>query len=96
MSTLAKNDRAFVGLLHGVTFKVPDKQGRWHDCNYGLFLKLTRKKLGLTLPEVASMAGISKGTLSKIEHGGDFQISTLNKLSIPLDLLPTVHQCEQP
>ena len=57
---------------------------------YGWLFKARRKELGLTLPETAKRAGISKGGLSKIEHGGDFQVTTLNRICKALRLYPTM------
>lgn len=59
---------------------------------YGFLFRQRRKQLGLTLPAVAKAAGISKGGLSKIEHGADFQISTLNRICTALRFYPTLGQ----
>jgi len=72
------------------TFKVATDDRRFMPVDYGQFIKLRRKQLGLTLPKLAELAGISKGGPSRIERGADFQISTLNKLCIPLRLYPTL------
>lgn len=46
----------------------------------GAFIRHMRQIRGMSLPALADKAGISKGGLSKIEHGHDFQLSTLKKL----------------
>lgn len=57
---------------------------------YGWLFKARRKSLGLTLPATAKIAGISKGVLSKIENGGDFQVTTMNRICRALKLYPTL------
>lgn len=57
---------------------------------YGFLFRQRRRQLGLTLPEVAAKARISKGLLSGIERGADFQVTTLNKICTALLLYPTL------
>lgn len=54
----------------------------------GKKLRAERKDAGLTLPQLAEDSGVSKGNLSRIEHGADFQISTLYKLCKALGTRP--------
>lgn len=52
----------------------------------GGLVRMARKYYGFTLPQLAEMAGISKGALSKIENGGNFTIETLCRLARAMDL----------
>ena len=54
----------------------------------GKKLHAERKDAGLTMAQLAADSGVSKGNLSKIEHGSDFQISTLYKLCKALGTRP--------
>ncbi len=54
----------------------------------GQKVRAERKDAGLTLPQLAEMSGVSKDNLSRIEHGGDFQISTLYSLCRALGTRP--------
>lgn len=47
---------------------------------FGPWLRKERITQGITLPDLATKAGISKGGLSKIERGADLQLSTMTKL----------------
>ena len=53
---------------------------------FGMDVKALRKLKPMTLPELAKKAKISKGLLSKIEHGnGNPTIDTIVKIAKALD-----------
>lgn len=54
----------------------------------GGVITMEREDLGLTLPKLATLARVSKGNLSRIERGGDFQISTFYRLCWALNVEP--------
>lgn len=54
----------------------------------GKNIRAQRKDAGLTLPQLAEDSGVSKGNLSRIEHGGDLQLSTLYTLCRALGCRP--------
>lgn len=47
----------------------------------GARIKAIRTRLGLTLEQVGEGCGMSKGTLSEIEHGTDVRVSTLGRIA---------------
>ena len=49
-----------------------------HQPHLGVQLKRSRHEMGWGLNEASKRIGISKGNLSKIEHGNDLCLSTLN------------------
>ena len=52
-------------------------------------LKIRRKKSGVSLPNLALRAGISKGNLSKIEkHASNLSVDTLGKLADAIGINP--------
>lgn len=52
----------------------------------GKRIKKARRWYGLSRPELALLAQVSEGTLSRIENGEDFMISTLMLVSQGLDI----------
>lgn len=59
----------------------------------GANIRTSRRKSGLTLPTLSRLSGISKGNVSKAEHGANITALTLYRLcwSIgihPSDVLP--------
>jgi DNA-binding XRE family transcriptional regulator len=53
----------------------------------GRWVRAKRLSMGLSLPDVAKLAGISKGTLSRIENGkSNITVDTLSRLSKALDV----------
>ena len=52
----------------------------------GIAVKQQRLLKGMTLQDVADLAGIRKGQISRIEHGRDVQLTTINKLLPALGL----------
>lgn len=55
--------------------------------SFGQDIRTWRERRGLTLPELAAKAGVSKGTLSKIENGkGDACLTTIDKLVRALEI----------
>lgn len=55
----------------------------------GKNLRTARKRLGLTLEEVAERSGVQAGEVSRIERGlRDPQVSTLEKLATAVELPP--------
>lgn len=54
--------------------------------HFGRYIRAQRQGANLSLPDLAKMAGISKGNLSKIENGGDPQLSTVKMLCDSLNI----------
>lgn len=59
--------------------------------HFGRYIRETRKERGISIGDLAQRAGISKGNLSKIENGGDPQLSSAKMLCEALSLKIRVH-----
>ena len=58
---------------------------QFNPSEFGANVRRLRKMSGLTLPQLAADAKLSRGTLSKIENGkGNPTYSTINSLAIAL------------
>ena len=55
----------------------------------GSRLRETREGQCLTLPTLAKLCGVSKGNLSKIEHGGNVTVATLYRVCWSLGVHPS-------
>jgi XRE family transcriptional regulator, regulator of sulfur utilization len=55
----------------------------------GARLREIRKGQGLSLPALAKLSGVSKGNLSRIEHGGNVTVATLYRLCWSLGVHPS-------
>ena len=55
----------------------------------GSRLRETREGLRITLPTLAKLSGVSKGNLSKIEHGGNVTVTTLYRVCWSLGVHPS-------
>lgn len=50
--------------------------------------RVARTDRGLTQAQLAALAGVRQGTISKIETGGDVLLETLIKACLPLNMRP--------
>lgn len=54
----------------------------------GANIRAARERAGLTLPTLAKLTGLSKGNLSKIEHGANVTAVTLYRIGWAIGLHP--------
>lgn len=59
--------------------------------HFGPWIRQQRIDQHVTLPELATRSGISKGGVSRIEHGSDVQLSTVIKLCRALNCEIQIH-----
>ena len=58
------------------------------SADIGVDLANARRAAGLSQEALADLAAVRQATVSKAEHGGDIQVSTLLQLAAALDLVP--------